>query len=536
MMTVGRSKLKSIALAVALPLAGVAADRTLVWTGSGGNNKWESAANWKWADGSSGDIAAALSETDYTKAAQLNYDLSALKGRTVTLTSANAVNFGGLTLPTCATGETPFDICLEDTGDTSVKFKDDFSFTVPTGCRFTLKKKKDSSGSPKDLKVVGGGTFRLDAAFRSDSRNVVVGAKTTLAIGADMPFSLARQNGMEHSRVRLVEGSSTLTLERDMSIGLLSCGDLEWSAATVNLNGHGLYMTSAGIIDSGWGRITNSVWNIDVKGGGLLSFAGQHTTELRGNANVDVLRVGNADLFWNRENINRARPALVVDGSGSLKLLADEEGRVWIRSLAGEGVTGSFRFDKRLSVEGDKTEGAAASATRFDGRLVGSGIFVKGGKDTLTLTGVNAYGGATQVMSGELVLERGAEPVPVPFARWTFDDADNPGKESTGRAWISRWTDLPSLRRTSPLQRTARPCSFRDLPAAPRSIRRHTAGSRRASRPARPRSRSRAASARARMTAASAASSAGATRRPCRSSSCWRSRAIRASSSSTGTR
>lgn len=142
-----------------------AADSTLVWTGQAGDWKWETPENWSLGTGTSGDIATLLTQ-------QTTYDLSALKGQSVTITSKNKIIFNGLKFPTCESGETPFCICLDGSaGSTAVELPGKKTFSIPANCTFVLRKKKNNTYKDTGNEIVLEGVGHSRLMRRSKRRH-----------------------------------------------------------------------------------------------------------------------------------------------------------------------------------------------------------------------------------------------------------------------------------------------------------------------------------------------------------------------------
>lgn len=117
-----------------------------------------------------------------------------------------------------------------------------------------------------------------------------------------------------------------------------------------------------------------------------------------------------------------------VEQTGALRLSSPQT----FATLGGTGSQGRIVLDGDLTVAGS---GAESEKTEYKASITGRGGLVKRGADyELVLSGPNAYTGTTTVAEGTLTL-KGQNRLETLVGRWTFEDAANPGKDTSGNGF-----------------------------------------------------------------------------------------------------
>ncbi len=104
-----------------------------------------------------------------------------------------------------------------------------------------------------------------------------------------------------------------------------------------------------------------------------------------------------------------------------------------VAKLTGNGPRSEICLNGDLVVQGS---GWANERTAFAATVTGTGDFVKKGEGyDLTLTGANAYTGATRVVEGSLTVAGPRQKEKGLVGHWTFENAKNPGEDSSGNGF-----------------------------------------------------------------------------------------------------
>ncbi len=104
-----------------------------------------------------------------------------------------------------------------------------------------------------------------------------------------------------------------------------------------------------------------------------------------------------------------------------------------VATLTGLGPRSEISLNGDLVVQGSARTG---ERTTFGAGITGTGDFVKKGADyDLTLTGANAYTGATRVVEGTLTVAGPRQKARGLMGHWTFENAKSPGEDSSGNGF-----------------------------------------------------------------------------------------------------
>ena len=248
----------------------------------------------------------------------------------------------------------------------------------------------------------GAGTLILSGTNTFSGTTTVEAANTTVANGL-----IYAGNGTGTNVVTILAGNQLLT-----------------AGQSVSANGYTLWMGGDG--NFGLDKIGGStVWNTGPLGVGAYAAIG-------GDGNLGVYSANGQTRLWGVNSGGNWGAALTVSNTGTLAMsnsgtlqlgsasaLGNSQSLVvcgtlnlngWnanIGTLTGTGIVGSWGASSTLTL------GANNQSSTFDGGLtniVGSGALTitKSGTGTVTLTGLNAYTGATTINAGTLVIQNDA--------------------------------------------------------------------------------------------------------------------------------
>jgi autotransporter-associated beta strand protein len=188
--------------------------------------------------------------------------------------------------------------------------------------------------------------------------------------------------------VHMPAGNSTsMTLDADETIGLVSGGQVFLGTHTLTLNG--LNSPASDVVCStsisGSGGLTKDGWN-----GARLILTGANTYTGPTTLRSGRLRVEGGHAIADTSAVILAPPFPIFFEVGP-------DGET-IGSLTGQA-------NSTLVLEGNLTTGADNASSTFGGTLAGDGTLVKTGTGTLNLTGLNpAFQGAVNLQGGEIQL------------------------------------------------------------------------------------------------------------------------------------
>ena len=380
----------SLLFSLAVLSTSAAAVQTNQWVGAVEGGSWSTLTNWKvLPDGGNPDGTALT-------AGGCVWDLSTLAdGATVTDDVANLV-IGGLVF-----GANQGTVTLSSSGSVTVNCTTPGNTAayvtpvrVPTGTTVSFKLVHGTSPwVSHTLDISGSGTFRFDSTSWGSLPWSVNITDATFVLGADSYHQAFAHAGSIYFKT----ASANLKLERNASVNAIkSDGGV---VSQVDLNGFVLTVRGAqsavayngDVVGSGASGL--SLYNIPQTFGHDLTFSG-------------TLNLMSGDAFFGSaaSPVSLAgQPALVAVAEGRANFYVDQT----VKSLSGNG------RESGVTIASGKTFTAGVAGTTavqtFAGRIDGEGGFAKDGSGySLTMSGANAYGGATRVKAGELVLRRPA--------------------------------------------------------------------------------------------------------------------------------
>lgn len=394
---------------------------TNTWVGATSGGSWATASNWKSVASDGTDNADATStfnvDSDYV------YDFSALKdGAVVTSDSTSPIRVAGLTF--AANQGT---VTLQPATGRS---QDDFYFSksqasVSVGKGTTVKfglRHEDAWNydAGTTVQFAGGGAFKYDVAGLGLRATFRLTDGLTLVLPQKMP---EYWRSFRTVALEFLDSASELDIQAD-GIMFSSITSADGAEPKVLLNGHDLVFDYA--IGTGLDART---FGGTFEGPGRVLFQGGFVTRL---TNADPFRSGarlvvqNAELSASAD----ALPSVAVEENGVLQLTGESPA---IGTLVGGSAEGRIAWNKGAHLTVGGTGSAAAST--YSARLAGDGALVKDGAGySLTLDGVNAYTGGTEVKAGTLTVKASPLVADGLVAHYTFDDPDNLGKDALGRA------------------------------------------------------------------------------------------------------
>lgn len=367
-----------------------AAVQTNQWVGAAAGGSWSTLTNWKVLPDGGNPEGTALTSGGCV------WDLSTLAdGATVTDDVANLV-IGGLVF-----GENQGTVTLSRSGSETVNCTtpgDTTAFVtpvrVPTGTTVSFKLVHGTTPwKAHTFDISGPGTFRFDSTSWGSLPWSVNITDATFIHGSDSYNQAFAHAGSIYFK----SASAKLKLERNATVNAIkSDGGV---ASQVDLNGFVLTVRGAQSAVTysgdviGTGASGFSLYNIPLTFGHDLAFSG-------------TLSLMNGDAFFGSAGSPvslSGQPALVAAAEGRANFYADQT----VKSLSGNG------RESGVTIASGKTFTAGVAGTTavqtFAGRIDGEGGFAKDGSGySLTMSGANAYGGATRVKAGELVLRRPA--------------------------------------------------------------------------------------------------------------------------------
>ena len=354
------------------------------------------------------------------------YDFSALEdGATVRFAGDYVLRLGGLVF-----GPNQGTVTLEmDEAGGDCRFAGTKTFTGAAGTTVNVRLKQAPNYLDGNQEIVfdgDGATFRLSAVsvFRPTWKVFAVGAAsdTTLRFG-DEPAA----PDLRYADVRWrPDHAAHVVLDGDLTVAHL-VGEAA-NGGVLDLNGHAVTVAGGGGVLSGTPRdeATGGVpFGAAVVGTGTVRLSGGETYRWLSAPTFDGtldLRRASLDLA-DGVGLSAGCQDLRTDRAGVLSASGD----LTFRTLAGEGPAGGVEI-RGADVRTVRVAGRASGESVFRSRIVGNADFEKDGGDTLTLTGANAYTGATRVRGGVLRVRR-------PMLReglvayWSFDDFDEVGRD-----------------------------------------------------------------------------------------------------------
>lgn len=327
-----------------------AANPQLVWTGSGDGATWSDVANWN-------------ATPDWSVANDL--DFTAVAGGT-TLENDATTTFGTLTF-----GANKGTVTITST---KTALPAAAALVIPTGTTLDAKFKVGSAWdwTPWRVTATGAGTLWISALWEGGYGS---GSLTLDGVTAVMKEGLRANAGCDV----VLRNHATLMAESDFNVGTIIS---ESADVVVDLNGKkGLLKavqgTFSGVLKGG-GTLT-------VQGGGSWTLSGQ-SPDFSGTLAVKTARVQVTGALGPNAKIES-----VDTGVASV-------GDVTVAKLSGSAAQGGISIEEGRML-------TVTSGGNYGARLMGAGgVTFDGGDETLTLSGANAYAGATVVQSGTLVI------------------------------------------------------------------------------------------------------------------------------------
>lgn len=406
--TLRRTAILAAVAAAAATIPAFAANNvaTCTWIGPSTGGAWKDPANWTISRTSGNE-----SLTDaQALAGSCAWDISALASGAV-ITNTSSLTIGGLTLGSNKT------VIFEDTSSASFKFAPNVTLTIGSGSTVDCRMRGSSwdyysGGNDRKVVLVGGGTFtfRPNATFATYQRDYQPCGGSTFRI-ANGNASFAKDT------ITPWNSGSTVAIGADVAVGIVNGGD---TATRIELEGGHRLLLCGG--ESSWA----ATQKMPTRGtGGIVVSSGLDYTAWSG-------ALGHTGYFGLIDGLVNFTGGLAVpqtvemraDGGGTMSFSASQT----LGVISGKGSTGGLAMpdNSMLTVGGDN----ATAASQFNARISGNAGFVKSGADyTLTLTGDNAWTGATRVSAGTLGISRCNYRQGL-VASWTFDDSANLGADS----------------------------------------------------------------------------------------------------------
>ncbi len=394
---------------------------TNTWVGAATGGSWAAASNWKSV--ASDGTANADAATTFNVDSDYVYDFSSLAdGAVVTSDGSTPIRIAGLTFA-ANQGTVTLKPAEGRSQDDFYFSKDQACVSVGTGTTVKFQLCRENAWNYDEGTVVqfaGGGAFQYAVAGLGLRATFRLADGLTLVLPQKMPeyWRSFRTVALEFQ-----DSDSALDIQAD-GILFSSIASADGATPQVRLNGHGLGFAYA--VGTG---LDARVFGGYFTGPGRVLFQGGYVTQL---TNDDPFREGAQFVVQNAElsASTGTLPSVAVDENGVLQLTGESP---VIGTLAGESAEGRITWNKgaRLTVGGTD---APASST-YSARLAGDGALVKDGADyTLTLDGVNAYTGGTEVRAGTLAVKASPLVSDGLVAHYTFDDPSDLGKDALGRA------------------------------------------------------------------------------------------------------
>jgi len=354
------------------------AERT--WDGGGGgDNNWNTAANWDAAVNADDALTfAGLTQTtnnnDFaggTSFGLITFNAGGFTvgGNSVTLTSG-INNTTGTNVFNCG-------ISLNNVSQ---------EFTVG-GTSLTLG--GAISVGNATLTINSSGTSQINGVISGTGAVTKSGVGTTTLSGANTytGATTVSTGSLKYGASNVLSNSSAVTV----SGGTLDIVSYDDTVAAVTLTSGAITGTSGVLTGSSYAVESGTISAI-LAGGGALTKTTAGTITLSGtNTYTGGTTISAGSLQYGASNVLSDTTAVSVSSGAVLDLAGYND---TIGSLAGEG---NVTFGS-----GSLTAGGVGGNTNYSGIMSGTGSFTKAGSGTVTLSGANTYSGGTTISAGSL--------------------------------------------------------------------------------------------------------------------------------------
>ena len=393
-------------------MQGFSADvATCTWCGPSSGGNWTNAANWT--------IVRASGSESLTDEEVMNsfcvWNIDALADGAVLTNTSSSLKIGHLRFTAANRGTVTFD----DVAGATFKFGPGATIDIHKNntveCRMRQPNNWEQYASAADKKVIfrHGGTFvfRPNDAFFTWLRDYQpCGGSTVRIASGNVNWS--------DSYVTPWDNGSVFAIDADVNVSRIN-GNQGFNTIRLE-NGHRLLLSSGERSNGGIAPMY-----MPTRGTGDLLLAGGQDYNWTGALDyTGYFGLVNGVVNFNGGLAVPASVEMRAEGDGIIRFTASQT----LGVLSGKGSTGGLLMpdDSVLTVAGTN----AAAVSEFDARISGKADFVKGGADyDLTLTGDNAWTGATRVAAGTLGIKRFNYRHGL-VASWTFDDPTDLGADS----------------------------------------------------------------------------------------------------------
>ena len=409
-----RILLISMSAIAAIPLWAAHPSHTNVWTGAGGDFKWNNAANWKdFATG--GDWTSPTESTNKDAPAWNLEDFPA--GGTLVADYEGTLYLGGLLFGAnqgTVTIQSASDKCILNLITSNASPWIYPQIMVASGTVVDFRAKFVGGWNQSYVYLGGGGTFIVNGFFSHETVLRLFIRDLTFVVGEDWT-SEGSSYGVALAQILLESDSSVFEMRQDRAFGQVTTAP-GVTGATMRLGGHRLTM-----------RVPELVTNAaEIVTSGTIETRYGYQTWLTGGFAADC---GSMTFVPANGDIHLGTPAMPVRAPDGSLYRGLRNGRL---NLYGDAVFGSLVSTNAaggVSVAANATltvAGAAGTNDVVNSPIMGEGTLAVNGADgyTLELGGANDFA-ALNVTGGKVVTARPYRAADGLVAYYTFDgDAD----------------------------------------------------------------------------------------------------------------